>query len=181
MRLKSHCLLGEYLAQKYMQRFPHLHIQAFLFGCTQPDHNPATYIKGSLRCQMLRGHNYPNARRFMERLALRLEQKQKFSLLDCYSLGKLIHYTADAFTRAHNADFPDDLEQHRAYEEKLQHYYLNYLTSMPSADCPLGLSGMQIIKSAHRKYLQQPPCIENDTRWSIQVCSCLTAKLTGTI
>ncbi len=181
MKQKSHRLLGQYLARKYMKGRSPLHIRAFLFGCTQPDRNPATYIKGSLRCQMLRGHNYANSKRFMEKLICRLEAKQHLNLLDCYALGKLIHYTADAFTRAHNEDFPDLLKLHRAYESRLQDWFQEYLGSCPVVTCQEEASALGMIRSAHRQYLQEPICIRKDAQWSVQVCSCLTAKLTGAV
>ena len=75
MRGKSHTELGNYLIRQYMPDIPSHYKSAFLLGCVQPDRNPATYLKGSLRYQWLRGHNYLNARRFMTRLSLRLEKK----------------------------------------------------------------------------------------------------------
>ena len=51
MRGKSHKTLGKYLADKYMTAVPKRYIQAFLLGCIEPDRNPATYLKGSVRRQ----------------------------------------------------------------------------------------------------------------------------------
>ena len=98
MRGKSHRCLGQYLVEKYMPHAPKRYIRAFLIGCIEPDRNPVTYLKGSIRCQWLRGHNYENARRYMRRLSERLERKERLFLIDYYALGKLIHYTVDAFT-----------------------------------------------------------------------------------
>ena len=106
MRGKSHRCLGKYLVQHYMSDTPERYVKAFLLGCIEPDRNPATYLKGSIRCQWLRGHNYRNARRFMRAISARLEKKEKLGLFDYYTLGKLIHYTTDAFTYAHNDTFP---------------------------------------------------------------------------
>ena len=106
MRGKSHRCLGKYLVQHYMSDTPERYVKAFLLGCIEPDRNPATYLKGSIRCQWLRGHNYRNARRFMRAISARLERKEKLGLFDYYTLGKLIHYTTDAFTYAHNDTFP---------------------------------------------------------------------------
>ena len=106
MRGKSHRCLGKYLVQHYMSDTPERYVKAFLLGCIEPDRNPATYLKGSIRCQWLRGHNYRNARRFMRAISARLEKKETLGLFDYYTLGKLIHYTTDAFTYAHNDTFP---------------------------------------------------------------------------
>ena len=120
MRGKSHRCLGKYLVQHYMSDTPERYVKAFLLGCIEPDRNPATYLKGSIRCQWLRGHNYRNARRFMRAISARLEKKEKLGLFDYYTLGKLIHYTTDAFTYAHNDTFPTALSDHREYEAALR-------------------------------------------------------------
>ncbi len=174
MRGKSHRCLGQYLVEKYMPNAPRRYIRAFLIGCIEPDRNPATYLKGSIRCQWLRGHNYENARRYMRRLSQRLEQKDHLSLMDYYALGKLIHYTVDAFTYAHNQDFPEDLQEHCAYEKALQEYFLDFLHGDP---CPSGsgnVSIMETIQENHRSYMRRPGNIITDARYAFTV-SCLVA------
>ena len=113
MRGKSHITIGNYLIHRYMVETPQIYRTAFLFGCIEPDRNPLTYLKGSLRCQWLRGHNYRNARRYMRRISIRLENRTSWTMLDYYTLGKLIHYTTDAFTYPHNDSFTTALQDHR--------------------------------------------------------------------
>ena len=72
MRGKSHLIIAQYLLDHYMPDIPKRYQLAFRLGCIEPDRNPATYLKGSLRCQWLRGHNYKNAQRFMTTMAGRL-------------------------------------------------------------------------------------------------------------
>ena len=88
MRGKSHLIIAQYLLDHYMPDIPKRYQLAFLLGCIEPDRNPATYLKGSLRCQWLRGHNYKNAQRFMTTMAGRLEGRQRLHLYDYYTLGK---------------------------------------------------------------------------------------------
>ena len=76
MRGKSHISLGYYLIDRYLSHVPRRYQRAFLLGCIEPDRNPATYLKGSVRFQWLRGHNYLNAQQFMQRIAARLEKKE---------------------------------------------------------------------------------------------------------
>ena len=174
MRGKSHRCLGQYLVEKYMSHAPKRYIRAFLIGCIEPDRNPVTYLKGSIRCQWLRGHNYENARRYMRRLSERLERKERLFLIDYYALGKLIHYTVDAFTYAHNQDFPEDLREHRAYEKALQDYFLAFLHGDPppcSGRCP---GVMETIQENHRRYMRRPGSILTDARYAFTV-SCLVA------
>ena len=79
MRGKSHCQLGNYLVNTYFPQISGPYRTAFLLGCIEPDRNPATYLKGSVRAQWLRGHNYENAKHFMGRIARRLEQKKRWT------------------------------------------------------------------------------------------------------
>ena len=172
---RSHLHLGKYLARHYMSHIPRRKIHAFLFGCIQPDRNPATYFKGSFRCQWLRGHNYNNSRRFMKRISRRLERRKHLTILDYYTLGKLIHYTADAFTMAHNTYFSRSLRCHRQYEIKLQEHFLNCLLEDPQVDIQLAKNIMDTICVYHRDYSRQKPTMDNDAIYAIKAsCSVLS-------
>lgn len=177
MRGKSHRCIGAYLAGHYMQNVPKRYIKAFQLGCIEPDRNPITYLKGSLRCQWLRGHNYRNARRFMRKISFRLEHKPKLNLYDYYTLGKLIHYTTDAFTYAHNIDFPTALSDHKQYEEALQEHFLEYMAQDPEVDPMIAQSVMGAICSYHRDYEQLEASIHNDSRFALSACCCVLAIL----
>ena len=177
MRGQSHLCLGRYLAQQYMRGLPGAYVRAFLLGCIEPDRNPATYLKGSLRCQWLRGHNYRNARRFMKRISRRLENKDKLNLFDFYTLGKLIHYTADAFTYAHNRDFPTQLKNHMEYELQLQNYFLTYLSRNPRVDPMPAKSIMATISRYHREYERTEHSVSSDSRFALTACCCILAAL----
>lgn len=177
MRAQSHIYLGRFLAEHYLCCTPKHAVRAFLLGCIEPDRNPATYIKGSLRQQWLRGHNWGNANTYMRRLSARLEQKKQFGIWDYYTLGKLIHYTADAFTSPHNARFGTDLSQHRVYEAALQERFLRYLeTAAPfRGDC-FG-SVFEAIDRFHREYLCKPIRLQTDCHYTLLVCCTVIAAL----
>lgn len=177
MRGKSHQSLGKYLAEHYMENVPERYIRAFLIGCTQPDRNPATYLKGSIRHQWLRGHNFHNAQRFMGRIASRLEQKETWNLLDYYTLGKLIHYTADAFTYAHNDTFPTNLNDHRIYEAELQEHFLGYLQEDPLVTPLYARTIMQAIYRCHSAYQEMPAGICTDSHFALTACCCVLTIL----
>ena len=182
MRGKSHLSLGHYLIQNYMENLPLRYQKAFLVGCIEPDRNPMPYFKGSLRSQWMRGHNYNNASHFMDRLAKRLENKPKLHLFDYYSMGKLIHYTTDAFTYAHNDLFPTDLDQHRVYEVALQNHFLNFMDAQPPVECcnlpalPT-YSVMDTIRYQHRDYIRRPCSIHTDTAFAFSVCCSVVSLL----
>lgn len=177
MRGKSHQSLGLRLTREFPENTKKTHIRAFLLGCIEPDRNPLTYLKGSLRSQWLRGHNYENARHYMHRISARLEQKQNWNLLDWYTLGKLIHYTADAFTYAHNNTCPADLEVHREYEVRLQNYFLEFLQGDPQVDAVSAKTIMETISNYHREYMDLPVDIRTDSRFALNACCCVLAIL----
>ncbi len=177
MRGKSHISLGQYLLARYLPDCTTAQKQAFLLGCIEPDRNPVTYLKGSLRHQWLRGHNYRNARRFMERISRRLERKDCFHLFDYYTLGKLIHYTADAFTFAHNDTFPENLADHMTYEMRLQEHFLTFLQSDPQVEVRLANSVMDAVFIYHRDYAQEDANIHRDSHFALQACCCVLAVL----
>ena len=177
MRGKSHICLGQYLVQHYMSDVPERYIKAFLLGCIEPDRNPVTYLKGSLRFQWMRGHNYKNARRFMRQISQRLEKKEKMHLLDYYTLGKLIHYTTDAFTYAHNDTFPSDLSDHMEYEVALQNYFLDYMRTDPQVNPRIAGTVMEAICSYHREYENQSANIHTDANFALTACCCVLAML----
>lgn len=179
MRGKSHRELGLYLARNYMSHVPEHRVRSFLMGCVEPDRNPVTYLKGSLRCQWLRGHNYRNARRYMRALSWRLERKRRLHVLDFYALGKLIHYTADAFTCAHNDFFPTALGEHREYEQALQEHFLHYLESDPRVDIRLAKSIMEAIGGFHREYCRMEESFQTDSHFALSACCCILAILTA--
>lgn len=177
MRGKSHRYLGRYLAERYLTDAPKPCVQAFLIGCIEPDRNPMTYLKGSLRFQWMRGHNYRNARRFMRRISQRLEGKAHLNLLDYYTLGKLIHYTTDAFTYAHNDTFPTNLADHRVYETALQDHFLQFIEADPHVDTKVARTVMEAIYSYHREYEKLEADIHIDSRFALNACCCVLAVL----
>lgn len=177
MRGKSHRSLGQYLVDHYMPNAPRRYVRAFLLGCIEPDRNPATYFKGSIRSQWMRGHNYGNAKRFMTRISRRLERKEQLNLFDYYTLGKLIHYTTDAFTYAHNEEFTTNLGDHMEYEAALQDHFLEYLQTDPQVDTAQARSIMDAIRIYHRDYIQRDIDIRNDSKYALQACCCVLALL----
>lgn len=177
MRGKSHRMLGEYLVAHYMEGIPQRYQKAFLFGCIEPDRNPATYIKGSIHYQWLRGHNYLNARSFMRHIARRLESKDQLNLFDYYTLGKLIHYTTDAFTYAHNDMFTTNLGDHREYEAALQDHFLSYIQSDPKITRENARSIMEAIYRYHKIYCTLPANIHTDAKYALRACCCVLAVL----
>ncbi len=113
----------------------------------------------------------------MSRISNRLEKKDKLNLYDYYTLGKLIHYIADAFTYPHNASFPTGLYDHRAYEVVLQKYFLQYIAEDPQVNAKSARSVMEAIYICHREYEDQESSIYTDSRFALTACCCALAVL----
>lgn len=169
MRAETHRALGKLLVAQFMPHHPKRYIRVFMLGCIQPDKNPTTYLKGSLRSQWLRGHNYYNARRFMDRICSRLCKKE-LKLADYYALGKLIHYSADAFTYAHNVAFCGTLADHRQYEQRLHACFLQYIPVAKPNFPQRGKHPSDMIRRYHRAYCCCRPGVQTDVRFILRIC-----------
>jgi len=90
----------------------------------------------------------------MERLAARLEGREKWGVLSYYRLGKLIHYITDAFTQAHNNWFDEDLGVHCEYENALQEHFLSRLERPWTPRRELLVKSDTIAELIHRTHLR---------------------------
>lgn len=169
MRRNSHVQLGSFLARSYMRGVPKSCVYAFRFGCIEPDLNPATYLKGSLHIQRLRGHNFKNCERYMKRVSDRLETRGVNGIFSFYRLGRLVHYITDGFTFAHNADFPGSLREHSVYEHGLHEFFPGYLRRQGESllERREGGSAFGVIEREHAQYMRQPADIVRDSHFAI--------------
>ena len=74
MKKKDHLLLGRFLLAQKAAPSGSMARRLFLFGCVEPDINPFTYMRGSVRHQFLQGHNAENARKHFQNLLERLSR-----------------------------------------------------------------------------------------------------------
>ena len=113
MQKRSHKLLASMLLESEHGFRAKRYELAFLFGSFQPDCNPLTYLKGSRRARKLRGHNFTKSRLYIESHIKLLQARTRWNIWQYYTLGKLTHYLADAFTNPHNEHYPESLIAHR--------------------------------------------------------------------
>lgn len=181
MRRDSHKLLGQYIADKYLEGRSRLCVEAFKFGCIEPDINPATYIKGSRKVERLRGHNFLNAENYMRRSVAKLERKGVKGILSHYRMGKLVHYITDGFTFAHNAEFPGTLKDHTRYEHGLNNYFLDYLRSKEHSvkEGTHSLPAFSFIQHQHREYSRRPSEMAKDAEYAVATAFRVVANLLG--
>jgi len=181
MKNVSHKQLAHYLINRYLKHTPSRYKRAFIMGCLEPDKNPSTYLKGSIRYQFLRGHNWSNTRRYIYKIAHRLENKPALKIVDYFLLGRMIHYLSDAFTYAHNATFGVDLQMHRAYEWELMYALNAYLQTHGIPDFIMNESLSALIHQMHSNYLRETKCLQSDVYYIVHVCCIVMSCLFDTV
>lgn len=172
MEMKSHVLLAGYLLNHIPASNSVIHQKIFILGCIEPDFNMFSYLKGSMKCQKLRGHNYGSSNSYTLHVLEKLQSKKNWTLRDYYRLGKLMHYLADAFTYPHNDGFIGTLWDHRVYEAHLHLYFEAYLRKYSGEnvkDYPKNVR--KFIAEFHKQYIRSSGNFNNDTEFIIQVTS----------
>ena len=176
MQKRSHKLLASALLRSRQGFGARRFELAFLFGSFQPDCNPLTYLKGSLHGRKFQGHCYPNSRRYVDTCIRRLQGRKRWTMWQYYTLGKLTHYLADAFTYPHNDGFPHGALDHHRYETDLRLYLAGYLPQRrleqgePCRDLP------EELEALHRRYLAGGEAgVRQDVRYILEATSLLMA------
>jgi len=176
LQKRSHKLLARSLMDSYdgfeKRRFE----LAFLFGSFQPDCNPLSYLKGTFRAKKFGGHNYSNSRPYIDSHIDRLRQRGHWTVWQYYTLGKLTHYLADAYTFPHNDNYPDSLMEHRRYENSLRQYLARYLPAQaarPAAVSPGDLTAS--LRELHREYMDAQSDQRRDARYILAATTLLMA------
>ena len=175
MQKRSHKLLADALLQSHQGFTARRYELAFLFGSFQPDCNPLSYLTGSLRACKLRGHNYTNSQRYIVTHIARLQHHAHWTLWQYYTLGKLTHYLADAFTYPHNEHFPNSQLDHHRYESELRLYlamYLAHCTLQRKRDCQDLTAALEEL---HRRYMARCSDARRDVRYILQATELLMA------
>lgn len=175
MQKRSHKLLASTLLEKEAGFRARRYEWAFLFGSFQPDCNPLSYLKGSIRAQRFAGHNYANSKPFIQRRIARLQNQKHWNIWHYYTLGKLTHYLADAFTFPHNDHYNDTMLAHHQYETELRAYLENYLkTAAPQEELPADdLTGT--LESLHDFYMHSKADMQTDARYIWEATGLLMA------
>lgn len=177
MQKRSHKLLAHTLINSYdgfaKKRFEF----AFLFGSFQPDCNPLSYLKGSLRGKKLMGHNFSNSQPYIDRHICRLQKRENWTIWQYYTLGKLTHYLADAFTFPHNDTYSDSLMAHRRYEDDLRGQLFLYLQECTVSPSVSREDIAAAIDRLHRQYLAAVSDWQRDIQYILQANGILMAGL----
>lgn len=130
MKTDDHLLLGKYLLNMKKIKLSLLKEKWFLIGCVEPDYNPFTYIRGSIKHKLFHGHNAPNCKKHIDRIVEKLSCTTISTPYQWFLLGTAVHYIADCFTFAHNAFFTGGMAQHMKYEMRLQPIFHNFVNEL---------------------------------------------------
>ena len=175
MQKRSHKLLAATLLEN-TQGFQARRFElAFLFGSFQPDCNPLTYLKGSLRAYKFRGHNYSNSHHYIYSRISRLQRRQRWTIWQYYTLGKLTHYLADAFTYPHNENYPDSMLCHHQYETDLRAYLEEYLATRALRREKFRQDVADALQELHRQYMAGVADMRKDVQFILKATSLLMA------
>ena len=175
MQKRSHRLLASTLLKNQHGFAARRFELAFLFGSFQPDCNPFTYLKGSLRAYKFRGHNYSNSNLYIADHIASLRQRQNWTMWQYYTLGKLTHYLADAFTYPHTETYPESLLAHRQYEDELRTYLAEYLQQRSLLRQQFREDLAAALEELHRQYLESRSTMQRDVQYILQATSLLMA------
>ena len=146
---------------------------AFLFGSFQPDVNPLSYLKGSLHYKKLRGHNYVNSRAYINAQILKLQHRNHWTIWQYYTLGKLTHYLADAFTYPHNENYPDTMLSHHKYETDLRLFLAGYLAHCHVKRQQVRRDLIAALEELHKQYMTAKAGTYRDASYILKATSIL--------
>jgi len=181
MQMKSHVLLAGYLLNYIPACHSVINQKAFILGCIEPDFNMFSYLKGSIKCQKLRGHNYNSSRRYTLRLIENLQDRTIQTMWDYYQLGKLMHYLADAFTYPHNENYKGTLLEHRIYESNLHPHLVTKMQRWTQVNIgEKGEDAGAFITRLHEEYMRLPGNYHNDAIFIVQATSSVMRALAPT-
>ena len=179
MRTADHMNLSRYIMDHMDSGESKLQKALFVFGSIEPDINMLTYLRGSIHGEeKLRGHNYENVIRYMEKLTRKLERGGMGSLRRSFVLGKLVHYVADSFTYPHNSIFPGNLREHCQYETEL-HSYVDKMIADGNVDMSKIDADEDIIAylgNMHDSYVEAVPGPDTDYRFITKAISMVTER-----
>lgn len=175
MQKRSHTLLAQALLRNQQGFGAKRFEAAFLFGSIQPDVNPFSYLKGSLHYQKLRGHNYANSRNYINAKIRKLQRRSSWTIWQYYTLGKLTHYLADAYTYPHNDNFPSTMMDHHRYETNLRLFMRGYLANR----CPNRQQARRDLVAAldelHDQYMSSRAGMYRDVNYILKATGLLMA------
>lgn len=172
MKTRSHVFLARYLLKQIPELDSVLNQKVFIWGCIEPDFNLLSYLRGSLKWQKFRGHNYNSSSHYIIRTLTKLQGKRSWRLREYYRLGKLMHYLSDSFTYPHNDIFTGTLGEHCRYEARLHSCFAAYLKQGGKESTKNFPQNARVyIDEFHRQYMRTAGDVNNDAHFITQATS----------
>lgn len=175
MQKRTHTLLARTLLRNETGFSAKRFELAFLFGSFQPDVNPLSYLKGSLHYNKLRGHNYINSRAYINTRILKLQRRQRWTIWQYYTLGKLTHYLADAYTYPHNENYPSTMLDHHCYETDLRQFMQGFLAHRRIQRQQARRDLIAALEELHNQYMNTRASMYRDANYILKATSLLMA------
>lgn len=175
MQKRSHKLLASSLLRSHCGFAARRYEWAFLFGSFQPDCNPLTYLRGIRFTHKPQGHNFVSTQLYINRCIRNLQRRSKWSIWQYYTLGKLTHYLADAFTYPHNEHYPDSLMNHHRYEAELRRHLDKHLARTELLKQQFRHDLTDALDQLHRQYMASRSNLERDIRYILDASALLMA------
>jgi hypothetical protein len=181
MKFKDHKNISFYLVKSQERRIKARNMWALVIGSVIPDITVYTYLRGSLSGKKLKGHNYENTSVVINDLIERISNSHKYGIWRYFELGKLLHYSADSFTYAHNSRFTGSLAEHRAYEmelhERLEEAMVRESDDISKIGNEQSSDMCERIRELHEAYSRKTPDSRNDCRYIMYVMDYLYKTL----
>ena len=108
-------------------------------------------------------------------VASRLQRRQRWTIWQYYTLGKLTHYLADAFTYPHNENYPDSMLCHHQYETDLRAYLEEYLATRALRREKFRQDVADALQELHRQYMAGVADMRKDVQFILKATSLLMA------
>ncbi|MCI8803783.1 MAG: zinc dependent phospholipase C family protein [Oscillibacter sp.] len=175
MQKRSHTLLAQTLLRTESGFGARRFEWAFLFGSFQPDVNPFSYLKGSIHYHKLKGHNYVNSRQYINAQIRKLQRRDRWTVWQYYTLGKLTHYLADAYTYPHNENYPDSMLNHHNYETNLRAFLRGYLAHQYVRRQQARRDLIAALEELHEQYMSTRASMYRDASYILKATSLLMA------
>ena len=175
MQKRTHTLLARTLLRSRMGFSARRFELAFLFGSFEPDMNPFSYLKGSLHYNKFKGHNYANSRAYINAKILKLQRRRRWTIWQYYTLGKLTHYLADAYTYPHNEDYPDTMLMHHCYETDLRQFMRGYLANRYIQRQQARRDLVAALEELHAQYMDTRASLVRDANYILKATGLLMA------
>ncbi len=175
MQKRSHKLLANMLLKSEDGFRTKRYEWAFLFGSFQPDCNPFSYLKGSIRATRFGGHNYSNSKHFICRHIEKLQTRKRWNIWHYYTLGKMTHYLADAFTFPHNTHYTDSMLAHHVYETDLRGYLEKYMEARTMRHKAFRENVVESLTQLHDYYMQSAADQAMDVQYILEATAMLMA------